>query len=231
MCREGIRAAREQPLTRSAADCFARRRHVDQIRNFQPIEPEDRTASKSNKSIRLVHFYGNNNNHPMIQSQATENQSSVQVQPDTVLPVTSQSPQENSYNLPLLNLGRSTFRLLSEPELSFKSACQIAQAGELAERQMRSLSDGGSGVVIGSVCNRKNYGVQKKKVAWKSSFKEDHQKCSKCGKVHLRKYCPATKWKCYVCNRFGHIKRSVGSRRMRKLWSASCCQQRSFQFE
>ncbi|XP_050509696.1 uncharacterized protein K02A2.6-like isoform X1 [Diabrotica virgifera virgifera] len=85
-------------------------------------------------------------------------------------------------------------KLLAEAGLTFANACQIAQASELAQKQVRSLADTSS-----NVNSLKKSGFQQSS--------SDKVKCPKCGRKHEKGDCPASRWKCYGCSKVGHVKR------------------------
>lgn len=124
-------------------------------------------------------------------------------------------------------------RLLSETKLTFGNACQLAQAAELAEKQVKTLTDGyGKGGQVNYV-NRRPFGSQgnqpqrakfndKASGSGKEAYYNNNAgnknyanssssssgfNCKKCGRKHDKNKCPAVKWKCYACGKFGHVKK------------------------
>lgn len=110
-------------------------------------------------------------------------------------------------------------KLLAEGELTFTKACQLAQVAEVAEKQVKTLTDTSvSGGQVNSFYRKGNYSKSQtyNKSGSKSGATQAHKgntsngkptKCKKCGRRHDKDHCPAVKWKCYSCNKFGHIKR------------------------
>ena len=50
---------------------------------------------------------------------------------------------------------------------------------------------------------------QKRRIKTEVNCKEEHgrPKCSKCGRSHEAGKCPASKWRCYKCQKVGHVKK------------------------
>lgn len=94
-------------------------------------------------------------------------------------------------------------RLLTETELTFTSACQLAQAAELADKQVRTLSDNCSS-------SEGIHYVKKGKRLGGNNFPRGEpdkvERCRSCGRNHAKDRCPAANWRCFACNGKGHIK-------------------------
>nr|CAI5834347.1 unnamed protein product [Callosobruchus analis] len=91
-------------------------------------------------------------------------------------------------------------QLLSDDKLSFKTACQKAQAAELAEKQVRDLAS--------STDNPIN-AVQRypeKKYSKPPSTKINSGMCKNCGRTHRKDQCPTARWKCFACGKYGHVR-------------------------
>ncbi|XP_050502408.1 uncharacterized protein LOC126893175 [Diabrotica virgifera virgifera] len=88
-------------------------------------------------------------------------------------------------------------KLLGDVDLTFQSACQLALASEVAQKQVKLLSEGGNINVL----NRGKHRNPK----FRSTLSAD-QSCKNCGRSHHRGKCPAEKWRCFFCAKFGHVK-------------------------
>ena len=101
-------------------------------------------------------------------------------------------------------------KLLAEDKLTFKKACEIAQAMELAERNTCDLKAAGSREV--QAVSEKHNGVKKKtnqppNIGPKKS-------CYRCGGQHKAEVCRFRTEKCRKCGKVGHIAKKCRSREM-----------------
>nr|CAI5833257.1 unnamed protein product [Callosobruchus analis] len=91
-------------------------------------------------------------------------------------------------------------QLLSDDKLSFKIACQRAQAAELAEKQVKDLA---------SSTDNPIYAVQRypeKKYNKSPVTRVNSGMCKNCGRTHGKDQCPAARWKCFACGKYGHVR-------------------------
>nr|CAI5836808.1 unnamed protein product [Callosobruchus analis] len=88
-------------------------------------------------------------------------------------------------------------QLLSDDKLSFKTACQKAQAAELAEKQVKDLAS--------STDNPINavQSYSEKKYSKPPSTKLNSGICKNCGRTHGKDQCPAARWNCFECGKYG----------------------------
>nr|CAI5851079.1 unnamed protein product [Callosobruchus analis] len=91
-------------------------------------------------------------------------------------------------------------QLLSDDKLSLTTACQKAQAAELAEKQVKDLAS--------STDNPIN-AVQRypeKKYSKPASTKLNSGMCKNCRRTHGKDQCPTARWKCFACSKYGHVR-------------------------
>nr|CAI5830042.1 unnamed protein product [Callosobruchus analis] len=91
-------------------------------------------------------------------------------------------------------------QLLSDDKLSFKTACQRAQAAELAENQVKDLA---------SSTDNPTHAVQRypeKKYNKSPVTRLNSGMCKNCGRTHGKDQCPAARWKCFACGKYGHVR-------------------------
>lgn len=99
-------------------------------------------------------------------------------------------------------------RLLAEKNLTFKQACEICHAMEMAMKNTRELTNEVEGQVnkVGEYSGKKREpSVEKGKEA------EEKRRCFRCGGAHAAHVCKFKDAKCYKCQRFGHIASRCGS--------------------
>lgn len=94
-------------------------------------------------------------------------------------------------------------KLLAEGNLSFNDACRIALAVEAVQVQCKELGAQSVNKISGKVNS-----------SWKASGKKDSKdsRCKRCGRSHGAD-CPAKNWKCYNCNKTGHISKYCFNKR------------------
>ena len=101
-------------------------------------------------------------------------------------------------------------KLLAEDKLTFKKACEIAQAMELAERNTCDLKAAGSREV--QAVSEKHKGVKKKTNQPPSIG--PRKSCYRCGGQHKAEVCRFRTEKCRKCGKVGHIAKKCRSREM-----------------
>ncbi|XP_052767906.1 uncharacterized protein K02A2.6-like [Mya arenaria] len=115
-------------------------------------------------------------------------------------------------------------KLLSEDNLTFDKACQIATAMEMAERDTAYFQPQGASGVVASEVNILHRGKSAKQQKgskqaqqWK---KGSSKRCFRCGDEHDPEKCRFKGSKCYKCKRKGHIAKrcpSIKERQTRYL--------------
>ncbi|CAG9814840.1 unnamed protein product [Phaedon cochleariae] len=108
-------------------------------------------------------------------------------------------------------------KLLSEAVLTFPRACSLAQGCELADKQVKMLANASP---INFVQKHKQHVTKNQSYRQRIKHQPDavvkaevDTTCSKCGRIHLKeKKCPAARWRCYACSKFGHVTRLCPSK-------------------
>lgn len=98
-------------------------------------------------------------------------------------------------------------RLLSETNLTFETAFNIAVAAEAASKHVQDLQNKSSG----QTCNSVRFKARKVDPIKKGETEEqiDTRDCYRCGgKKHSANECRFKREKCYVCDKIGHIARA-----------------------
>ncbi|XP_071574685.1 uncharacterized protein [Temnothorax nylanderi] len=117
-------------------------------------------------------------------------------------------------------------KLLTEDNLTFERAFQIATSVEMAEGQIKAM--GTEAAAVNKVSTAKfNKGRKFSRPAWqnKATSSQDvsqtskagqptnstsKSRCGRCLKIHWdNNKCPAINWKCYSCNQTGHTAKST----------------------
>ena len=98
-------------------------------------------------------------------------------------------------------------KLLSERDLTFNKALQIAQSMEMAELQSAELKDTGlSGSASTATIHQINSKSMQSTQAKPEPKKEQDKECFRCGgKDHLANTCRFIKYKCNSCGKKGHL--------------------------
>lgn len=108
-----------------------------------------------------------------------------------------------------LNNEKIKSNLLSEEKLDFEQCCAKALQMEMVQKESKSLQTTSIKAITKAV----------QKPSWKYNHKDQNRKnfsrsksqghqmgqCRRCGRYHDEKTCPAIKWKCYACNKTGHV--------------------------
>ncbi|XP_037034304.1 uncharacterized protein LOC119073094 isoform X2 [Bradysia coprophila] len=101
--------------------------------------------------------------------------------------------------------------LLSEDKYNFEQCCEKALQMEMVQKETKSLQPS---VIKAIRSNEKNSQQRSRSISrsnGKSNFKErsgnrsNGTQCGRCGRSHDEKTCPARDWKCYKCQKVGHI--------------------------
>lgn len=99
-------------------------------------------------------------------------------------------------------------RLLSEPELSYKKAVELAIALELATKNVEDLS-----IKDGVTCNNKVHRVQQHKSFQSDDSSKSQRDCYRCGGQHEASKCRFREIMCFNCDKKGHIAKVCRSER------------------
>lgn len=108
--------------------------------------------------------------------------------------------------------------LLNEETLTFDECCAKALQMEMVQKESKSLNQLSikaikkSGQNFKSKPKNKNNFSQSQSSQSNNSYRSRENKagqCRRCGRNHNEQTCPANKWKCYKCERFGHISINV----------------------
>lgn len=93
------------------------------------------------------------------------------------------------------------------PKFTFVQCCDIGVNYELSMKEQQSFSTVGNPHNINFV--KKGNNNHKSKFNRQYSYKQNVKSgCNRCGREsHSLKGCPATNWKCYICNKTGHTSR------------------------
>nr|XP_019563376.2 uncharacterized protein LOC109431596 [Aedes albopictus] len=152
-------------------------------------------------------------------------QSSSQTISDFIIELKAQS-QSCAYNAFLQEALRDQFvagvsnsnlrtKLLTEANLTFERACEIARSWEAAEQESKAMQGASKIAALNRRPVQKSFKpgkptfiVQEKKnqvsnPAKKSS--EPQKSCFRCGRSHNPESCPAKQWTCFACGRVGHV--------------------------
>lgn len=115
-------------------------------------------------------------------------------------------------------------KLLSESELTFTKACNMAQAHEMADKQVKLLvGSTGNGQIHGikpkaSMSQKsQNQSSGKRRENPEQSQKSSQMKCYRCGRQHSPATCPAKSWECFCCKKKGHTSKVCRNRNQNKV--------------
>lgn len=109
--------------------------------------------------------------------------------------------------------------LFNTDTLDFEKCCQKALQHEMIEKESKSNTAQASVNAVRTENrsrskSRTNYQSNSQTANYKKQWRERSQSqssrknthgCRRCGRTHDEKSCPAHQWKCYTCNKLGHI--------------------------
>lgn len=100
--------------------------------------------------------------------------------------------------------------LLNDDKLTFEECCAKALKMEMVQKESKSLQPLSIKLITKSgQSSHSKPRSQSRKIETERDNRVDRDnktgQCRRCGRYHNEQSCPAHKWKCYTCNKFGHI--------------------------